>query len=140
MKKELLHNGAFICVLAVLSSIAIMGCTDEKETRMIPTAALPAAEGITTAWTDNVDENVVQIEAKNLISPDETKDRVYYIAWAEDGDDVSRLGSLKLEGTTGRLISTTHLKDFDVIITAEDEPYPNKPAASPILRSAGPVL
>jgi hypothetical protein len=139
MNRKTLRRDTIVWVAAILGGAALMGCTDETETRLIPTAALPAAEGIVTAWADNLDETVVEIDANYLVPANETKDDIYYVVWAEDGGSVTELGTLNLKGRVGKLITKTKLKEFDIIITTEEEPFPQNPVAAPILRSAGPI-
>ena len=129
-----------IGMAAALFCLALFGCSNEQEIALKPTAALPAAEGTATVWADNLDETVVEIDARYLVSPGETKDPLYYIAWAKDGDTTAKLGTLKLEdGEAGKLVSSTHLKNFTIEITAEEEPSPEKPTEDPILVSASSV-
>ena len=140
MTRKTLRKGTVVSIAAVLCSLALVGCTGEEKIALKPTAALPKAEGTVTAWKDNLDDIVVDIEAKHLVPPIEMMDHIHYTAWAKDGNTVSRLGTLKLEGgSVGRLVAKTQMKHFKVSVTIDDGPSPDKPKPFPILKSVAPI-
>ena len=139
MTTKTLRTSIWFGVVAVACSLSLGGCTEEKDYTLKATAALPGAEGTATVWRDNLDETVVEIDAKYLTPPSATKDPLYYVAWAEEGNTVKRLGTLRLEKDTGQLVSSTTLPHFNLAITAEEEPTPDKPQDKPILRTESPI-
>ena len=139
MTTKTLRTGTWFGIVAVACGLYLGGCTEEKDYTLKATAALPGAEGTAAVWRDNVDETVVEIDAKNLTPSSATKDPLYYIAWAEKGNMFQRLGTLKLDKDTGRLVSSTRMSHFNLAITAEDERYPSKPQDKPILRTESPI-
>ncbi len=136
MPRKMLRKVTSVGVAAILCSLALVGCTGEKVYKMKATAALPAAEGSVSAWEGSMDETVVEVDAQYLTPTEETKDPLYYTAWAKNGNTITRLGNLKLEGDRfGRLVSSTHMTNFEVMVTAEEKPVLKKPQSLPILTS-----
>lgn len=126
-------------VLLVLLSFVLATTAWGREDRLVNTGAAPAAEGKVITDNDRNGNTGVEVQVKHMATPQSlTPPRQTYLVWVKPrGKDPELLGALRVnEGLEGSLKATTTYKDFEVLITAEDNMKPEMPSELVILKGA----
>ena len=108
-----------------------------REDKLTNTGAAPAAEGKIITDNDRNGNTGVDIQVKHMATPQSlTPPRQTYLVWVQPrGKDPELLGALRVNSDLqGSLKATTTYKDFDVIITAEDNMKPDTPSSVVVLK------
>ena len=127
--------------LALLVAITFLLTTAawSREDKLVSTGLAPAAQGKVITSTDRNGNTEVEVQVKHVANPHSlTPPRESYIVWVQPrGMQPQMLGALRInEDLQGSLKATTTYKDFDVLITAEDNMKPETPSGSVILKGA----
>jgi hypothetical protein len=99
---------------------------------------VPSATGKVQVEVDDNGNRVVKIRVYHLVDPAKlSPPRNGYVAWVQaKGKDPELLGKLAVnEDYEGKLEATTPYQSFAVFITAEENPTPESPAGTEILRA-----
>ena len=126
-------------VLFVLFSFLLTIAAWGREDRLTNTGLTPAAMGIVTTDNDRNGNTGVEVEVKHMAAPDSlTPPKTAYVVWIQPrGKDPEILGLLRVNhDLEGSLRATTPYKDFDIFITAEDNPKPPSPSGMTILKGS----
>lgn len=108
-----------------------------KEDRLVNTGAAPAAQGKINTSNDRNGNTEVEVQVKHMATPQSlTPPRQSYMVWVQPrGKDAELLGALRVNSDLGgSLKASTTYKDFDVLITAEDDAKPSTPSSTVILK------
>ena len=109
------------------------------EHRMKNTSDLvPSATGKVKVEVDDNGNRVVKIRVYHLVDPAKlAPPRNGYVAWVQaKGKDPELLGKLKVDDDyEGKLEATTPYQAFNVFITVEENPTPESPSGTEILRA-----
>ncbi|HKV94340.1 MAG TPA: hypothetical protein VJW20_17460 [Candidatus Angelobacter sp.] len=108
-----------------------------REDRLVNTGTAPAAEGKVTTDTDRNGNTSVEVEVKHMATPQSlTPAKQDYLVWVQGrGQSPELLGALRVNSDLeGSLKATTPLKEFDILITAEDTMKPETPSSMVVLR------
>ena len=100
---------------------------------------LPPHEGKIITDNDRNGNTGVDIHVKHMATPQSlTPAKQTYLVWVQPrGKDPELLGALRVnENLEGSLKATTTYKDFDVLITAEDNTKPDTPSSMVILKGS----
>jgi len=127
------RNLALFLLFTFLLAVAAWG----REDRLVNTGAAPAAEGKVITDNDRNSNTKIEINVKHMATPQSlTPARQAYLVWVQPrGKDAELLGVLRVNGDLeGSLKATTPYKDFEVLITAEDNMRPEMPSSTVILR------
>lgn len=127
------RNTVLFVVFAFLLTAAAWG----REDRLTNTGLTPAAMGKVTTDNDRNGNTGVEVEVKHMASPESlTPPKNAYVVWIQPrGKDPELLGLLRVNHELeGSLRATTPYKDFDIFITAEDNPKPSFPSGMTILK------
>ena len=127
------RNIALFVVFAFLLTVAAWG----REDRLANTGLTPAAMGKVTTDNDRNGNTGVEVEVKHMASPESlTPSRTSYVVWIQPrGKDPEMLGLLRVnQELEGSLRATTPYKNFDIFITAEENPKPSAPSSMVILK------
>lgn len=130
-----MRNRKFI-FLAALSFLLVLSAW-AREDKLVNTGAAPAAEGKVITSTDRNGNTEVEVQVKHMATPQSlTPARQAYMVWVQPrGKDAELLGALRVNSDLGgSLKSSTTYKDFDVLITAEDDMKPATPSSTVILK------
>jgi hypothetical protein len=130
-----MRNRKFI-FLAALSLVLVISAW-AREDRLTNTGAAPAAEGKVITSTDRNGNTEVEIQVKHMATPQSlTPAHQAYMVWVQPrGKEPELLGALRVNSDLGgSLKSSTTYKDFDVLITAEDDAKPATPSSTVILK------
>lgn len=130
-----MRNRKFL-VLAALSFILVVAAW-AREDKLINTGTAPAAEGKVTTSTDRNGNTEVDVHVKHMATPQSlTPAKQSYMVWVQPhGKEAELLGALRINSDLeGSLKSSTTNKDFDVLITAEDDAKPATPSSTVILK------
>ena len=97
-----------------------------------------AAQGRVTATAGPNNNTRLEIKVKHLASPHKvTPGATVYVVWVRginESDLPQNVGALRLDKElTGMLDTTTPLRSFDLLITAEVSSTANKPASDSVL-------
>lgn len=125
--------------LFLLFSFLLASVAWGREDRLTNTGAAPAAEGKVITDKDRNGNTGVNIEVKHMATPQSlTPPKQTYLVWVKPrGKDAELLGALRVnENLEGSLKATTTYKDFDVLITAEDNTKPDMPSSMVILKGS----
>ena len=123
-----------IAIAFVLTAVAW-----SREDRLTNTAMAPAAQGKVVTSNDRNGNTEVEVQVKHVASPHSlTPPRQSYVVWVQPrGMQPQMLGTLRInEDLQGSLKATTTYKDFDVLITAEDNLKPEAPSEAVILKGS----
>lgn len=99
---------------------------------------VPSATGKVKVEVDDNGNRVVKIRVYHLVDPAKlTPSRNGYVAWIQaKGKDPELLGKLKVnKDYQGELEATTPHQAFNLFITAEENPAPDSPSGTEILRA-----
>lgn len=99
---------------------------------------VPSATGKVDVDVDDNGNRVVKIRVYHLVDPAKlSPPRNGYVAWVQaKGKDPEMLGKLAVnEDYEGKLEATTPYQSFTVFITAEENPTPESPSGTEILRA-----
>lgn len=116
--------------------VGVTGCA--RDVRLSPSAELPAAMGEAKVSKDDNGNTKLKLEVKHFAPPQRLQPpRSVYVVWAETSDhEMSNLGQLKInDDLKGRLETTTPLRIFQLVITAEDNPLVRQPGQQVVLRT-----
>jgi hypothetical protein len=108
-----------------------------REDRLVNTGAAPAAEGKVITDNDRNSNTKIEINVKHMATPQSlTPAKQAYLVWVQPrGKDPELLGVLRVnEDLEGTLKATTPYKDFEVLITAEDNMRPEMPSSTVVLK------
>ena len=125
--------------LFLLFSFLLATAAWGREDRLTNTGAAPAAEGKVITDNDRNGNTGVNIEVKHMATPQSlTPPKQTYLVWVQPrGKDPELLGALRVnENLEGSLKATTTYKDFEVLITAEDNVKPDTPSSMVILKGS----
>jgi hypothetical protein len=124
---------ALFLVFTFVLTIAAWG----REDRLTNTGVSPAATGKVTTDNDRNGNTSVDVQVKYMAMPQAlTPAKNAYLVWVQPrGKDPELLGVLRVnDDREGSLKATTPYKDFDIFITAEDNPKPDTPGSMVILK------
>ncbi len=130
-----MRNRKFI-FLAALSFVLVISAWG-KEDKLVNTGLQPAAEGKLTTSNDRNGNTEVEVQVKHLARPQSlTPPRQTYLVWVQPrGKDPELLGALRVNSDLGgSLKATTTYKEFDVVVTAEDQATATTPSSAVILK------
>ena len=127
------RNVVLFVVFSLLLTLSAWG----REDRLTNTGATPAAMGKVITDTDRNGNTGIEVEVKHMASPDSLSPaKNSYVVWIQArGKEPEVLGILRVNSDLeGSLKATTPYKDFDIFITAEDNPKPDTPSSMTILK------
>lgn len=109
-----------------------------REDKLTNTSLTPAAQGKILTSTDSNGNTVVEIKVEHLATPQSlTPPQQTYLIWVRPrGEQADLLGALRVDPNSlrGSYKGTTTYKDFDVLITAENNNKADVPSNMVILK------
>ncbi len=123
--------------LIILASLLLSLAAWGREDHLTNTGIAPGAEGTVTTDNDRNGNTNVEVKVKHMAGPQQlTPAMQTYIVWIQArGKEPEAIGVLRVNGDLeGALKGTTPYKDFDVLITAEDNLKPNAPSSMVMLK------
>ncbi|HET9183931.1 MAG TPA: hypothetical protein VFP59_17510 [Candidatus Angelobacter sp.] len=126
--------------LALLIAITFLFATMawSREDRLTNTGLAPAAQGKVITSTDSNGNTVVEVRVQHLATPQSlTPPQQTYLVWVRPrGEQASLLGALRVDPNSleAAYKGTTTYKDFDVLITAENNIKADVPSNMVILK------
>jgi hypothetical protein len=123
-----------IAIALVLTTVAW-----SREDRLTSTGMTPAAQGKVITSNDRNGNTEVEVQVKHVASPHAlTPPHQSYVVWVQPrGMQPQVLGTLRInEDLEGSLKATTTYKEFDVLITAEDNLKPEAPSQAVVLKGS----
>jgi hypothetical protein len=127
------RNIALFLLVTLLVATAAWG----REDKLVNTGTAPAAEGKVITDNDRNGNTGVDVQVKHMATPQSlTPPKQTYLVWVQPrGKDPELLGAIRVnDGLEGSLKATTTYKDFDILITAEDNMKPEMPSGMVILK------
>ena len=124
-------------VLFIVFSLLLTLSAWGREDRLVNTGATPAAMGKVITDTDRNGNTGVEVQVKHMATPESlTPAKNSYVVWIQArGKEPEVLGLIRVNSDlAGSLRATTPYKDFDIFITAEDNPKPDQPSTMTILK------
>ena len=126
--------GMYACLL-VFGMICTAVASDQ---RMIADASVPAASGKAHLDKDRNGNLKLKLDVDHLAKPGAlTPTRQSYVVWIEPrGKEPQNLGQLKVNNNLqGSFEATVPRQDFEVFVTAEDNPAAQMPSEPKLLRA-----
>src|SRR5258708_40122432 len=123
--------------LFLLFSFLLAPPAGGRKDRLTNTGVAPAAEGKIITDNDRNGNNGIEIHVKHMATPQSLMPpKQNYLVWVQPrGKDPELLGALRVNNNLeGSLKAATSYKDFEVLITAEDNMKPDTPSSSVILK------
>jgi hypothetical protein len=124
--------------LVVFSLVVALSLLAAQRFHLEPTAMVPGATGVAEVGHDGNGNTTLNIHVGRLARPGQLSPaRVTYVAWAEaPGRPAENLGIVTVgNDQKGDLNALTTLKDFRLVITAEDSPQVTIPTGPIVLRA-----
>jgi hypothetical protein len=131
-----MKRATLIVVAAALFLMLELGCGGHK-VQMNPTTSVPAAQGHADISHDDNGNTVVDLKVKHLARPENlSPPGTVYVVWFQpNGQPAQNQGVLRVDSDlNGELKSTTPLKNFDIVVTAEPGPTVSAPTGAEIMR------
>ncbi len=130
-----MRRGALAFSLIVLFlTIQLWG----DDIRLQPGTIVPGALGVVKLGHDNNGNTVVDVEARHLAPPTNlTPAKNYYVVWIQARDQQPQIAGVMQVDPSKEAASfktMTPFKNFDVLVTAEDNPRPESPSSTQILK------
>ena len=122
-----------LTVVVVLLATAVWA----REDKLTNTGTAPAAQGKVITGNDRNGNTEVDVQVKHMATPQSlTPAKQSYMVWVQPrGKEAELLGALRVNSDLGgSLKSSTTYKDFEVLITGEDEAKPATPSSTVILK------
>jgi hypothetical protein len=124
---------------AVAAILSLSSCA--KKIAFLPSAIVPAAQGIVKVKTDDNKNHAIEIEISNLAEPERLQPpKQIYIVWMVTDQDMTRnIGQIKTSsGTFSKNLkatfeTVTSFRPTKIFITAEDDPNVQNPSWEIIL-------
>jgi hypothetical protein len=121
------RNAVYICLLCFLlmAGAAVLWARDDHMTN---STLDPSATGNIHTDTDHNGNTDVKVTVKHLAKPENLSPRYQtYVVWLRPRDQQPiNVGELRVNGNLeGSLETRTPYKDFDVVVTAENDPRTN---------------
>jgi hypothetical protein len=124
-------------ILLIVISVLLATAAWSREDKLKNTGMDPSAQGTIVTSTDRNGNTEVEVKVKHLAKPQKlVPPRQAYVVWVQPkGAQPELLGALRVnEDLEGSLKATTTQKDFEVLITAEDNVNPQVPSSNVLLR------
>jgi anti-sigma-K factor RskA len=125
------HASVLTLIVGLILSVAVWA----GEIPLVASSIVPAASGKVSYEHDRNGNIKLQIQTKNLASPERlTPGRNAYVVWIEPRDgQPQNAGVLKVNNDLdGSFSTTTPSKAFDIKVTAEDSPTVSQPTGPEI--------
>ncbi len=127
---------AAIAVIALLATIQLWG----EDVRLQNGTMVPAAQGKVKTNHDRNKNIVADIEVAHLAPPTSLNPPAnYYVVWFQPQDKQPEVqGTLSVNADTlqGSFKTTTPYKNFDVLVTAEENARPSSPSGTVVLKGS----
>jgi hypothetical protein len=121
--------------LSMMGWITVLsGCSGDKKYELQDTKVLPGVKGELAVSKDNLGNTTLNIRME-FPGSGKADQAPHYIAWVNSDQNTVKLGELNVVDQIGKLLATTDMKEFIVLITSEESPDTTKPVNVPILRS-----
>ncbi|HYX54060.1 MAG TPA: hypothetical protein VE783_11465 [Candidatus Limnocylindrales bacterium] len=126
-----------LIVLTLISFVLALAAA-AREDKLTNTGAAPAAEGKVITSNDRNGNTEVEVQVKHMATPQSlTPPRQTYLVWVQPrGQAAELLGALRVNSDSleGSLKASTTYKDFEVLVTAEDQVHADQPSSTVILK------
>ncbi len=103
-----------------------------------PGTLVPGAQGVAKLGRDDNGNTVISVEAKHLAPPSHlTPPKNYYVVWIQPRDQQPQIAGVMTvdpKKEEAAFKTPTAFKNFDVTVTAEDNPRPDSPSGPQILK------
>lgn len=124
--------------LPLVLAAVIAACASGRTIALQASKAVPAASGKVDVRTGENDNRIVKVTVDHLAPPERlTPPGSVYVVWTQalgDGARPTNVGALHVrKDLTGELDTTTPLRAFRVIVTAEPGPTVEAPSGAPVL-------
>ena len=121
-----------------LAALMLVGCASSSQVRLQGGAQAPAAEGAVKLSTGPNANTRLEISVHHLAPPERvTSGATVYVVWArpfQQGAAPQNLGALQVnDQLDGVLDSVTPLRNFELMVTAEQAATVLQPSGPPIL-------
>jgi hypothetical protein len=131
-----MRNNKFVwaAMIALLLATVLAWAREDK---LENTGVAPAAQGKVTTGTDQNGNTSVEIKVEHLAKPTSLKpSKEAYLVWIQpSGQAAQLLGALRVgDDLKGELKGSTPSKNFDVLITAEDQLKADTPSSTVVLK------
>jgi hypothetical protein len=123
---------AFLC--AALLSLPLFA----EKYHLNPAAIVPAAAGQVDVDRDHNGNTRIDLKVEHLAVPASlTPSKTTYVVWAQSADSpAENLGELKVNNDLkGELKTTTAKQNFELLVTAEDNPRATAPQGPVVLQT-----
>lgn len=126
--------------IALFTAIAFLIATAawSREDKLTNTGIAPAAAGTVTTSNDRNGNTEVEVKVQHMATPQSlTPPAQTYLVWVQPrGQQAELLGALRINGDNleGSLKGTTTYKDFNVLVTAENNVKADVPSEAVILK------
>ena len=132
-QEKVMRRYSLLTALVLLFALA----TWAQELRpLMVDPALPGASGTIGIGHDTSDNTYVTIQVKHLAKPDALQPaKTAYVVWIQPpGQLPEKHGVLEVnDKLEAKYTTTTHAKNFDVFVTAEDNPKATEPTGAHLL-------
>ena len=128
--RQLILFGVIACLLPMLAYA--------RKYPLTATPVVPGAKGYVDVGKDKNGNTEVELKVEFLPKPSSlTPPADTYAVWfRQQGSEPEAQGQLKVDdGLKGEFKTTTHMKNFDIVVTAETGHVPKTPTGPEVLRA-----
>lgn len=126
-----------ILLLVLMGALALGPACVRKKITANPPAAPPAVNGSAVLSEDSSGKTVIQLKVQHLARPqDLSPSKTAYVVWIQPpGGAAVNQGKLQVSrDLEAEFRAPTALKNFDIFVTAEDNPEASQPTGQEVLR------
>jgi hypothetical protein len=109
-----------------------------RDDHMVPSTLVPAAKGTVHTDTDNNGNTGIKVDVEHLAKPHDLQTGyTSYVVWVRPrGQSPTNVGELRVSGDLkGSLEASTPAKQFDLFITAENNPRAGSPTGPEVMHT-----
>lgn len=123
-------------IIAAAVALTLTACGGHKY-KLNPSMTVPAATGTVQAGHDKNGNTTVDLKVRHLAKPANlTPSRVVYVVWIQrPGMGPENQGQLQVgDNLEGEFKTTVPYNNFEIFVTAEDNPHTSVPSGQEVLR------
>jgi hypothetical protein len=127
----------FVLFFALMVSVGMLGACGHKKVAMTAASTVPAATGHAEIGTDRNGNTTIDLKVQHLAKPENlTPAASTYVVWIQPrGGAPQNQGALQVNSDlNGEYKGTTPYKNFDILVTAENDAKTNTPSGQEVMR------
>lgn len=125
---------ALLCAMLIISVVLLWG----RDDHMVASTLVPAAQGTVHTDTDHNGNTGIKVNVQHLAKPHDVQTGyTSYVVWVQPrGQSPTNVGELQVNNDLkGSIETSTPAKQFDLFITAENNPRSETPSGPEVMHT-----